>query len=155
MATFFHHDSFTDNTCKLAKEFNLHITKAYMETGASVPLMSWSVIEPAMYLIAACLLTLRPILRKLSTKDLGSRLRNSAIFRKINNSKSDGSQDSHRKSQLPRGLASGFVELHDRHDHSDPGGERHLPPKESNVDPSRQLYDVEQGFVAPVHHSGA
>lgn len=44
-------------------------------TGASVLLMGWSIIEPGMYLIAACLLALRPILRKMSPKELKTRLR--------------------------------------------------------------------------------
>ncbi|KAF2760796.1 hypothetical protein EJ05DRAFT_243018 [Pseudovirgaria hyperparasitica] len=50
MAAFFHTNAFTDNTW------------------ASVELVGWSVAEPGMYLTAACLMCLRPLLIRLGRK---------------------------------------------------------------------------------------
>ena len=53
MATFFQTAIFVDNTW------------------ASVQLMTWTCVEPGMYLIAACLVKLRPVLSKLPFGSLG------------------------------------------------------------------------------------
>ena len=155
MSTFFHHDAFTDNTCKLMGISERDIlTKPYSSLGASVDLMGWSVIEPGMYLIAACLLTLRPVLRKVSPKDFGSRLRNTVIFRRTHNSNSDDSQVLRRKAPLPGSSVSGFVELEDRYDKRNADGGLSLPPGSVIAHTSLGHYDVEQGFAAPFKQAG-
>ena len=76
-------------------------------SGHSIPLMGWTVVEPGMYLLAACLLTFRPLARKVSPKQLVRRL--STI---IGGSKASKSASSH--SDRERGALPGdeFIELH-------------------------------------------
>lgn len=113
--------------------------------------MGWSIIEPGMYLLAACLLTLRPILRKLSPKELGPKLRNYRVFRKAYGSKSDDSQELSRQAQPPGSSASGLVELQDRSSKSSVTADRNMPFVPSSTEAvSPQFYDVEQGFAAPM-----
>ena len=61
--------------------------------------MGWSVIEPGMYLTAAYLFTLRPVLRKAWPNDFGSRIRKTIIFRRTYNTNSDDIQGLRGKAQ--------------------------------------------------------
>jgi hypothetical protein len=61
--------------------------------GTSVVLVGWSIIEPGMYLIAACLLTLRPMFAQLNRKCLKPRLYHGTL-----------SKEEHDTSSSSRGL---------------------------------------------------
>lgn len=120
--------------------------------GASVTLMGWSIIEPGMYLIAACLLALRPILRKMSPKVLKIRLRTPTFSRLPDNAKSDDSQDLRHKAEPPGKSSSEGIELQSRQDKRSAHEETMLPPSSVDVDLSIRHYDVEQGFASPVRY---
>lgn len=71
MATFFKTDAFEDSTCKASYYLARSTSKWTLITyllGASVLLVGWSIIEPGMYLIAACLLSMRPIFARISQR---------------------------------------------------------------------------------------
>ncbi len=116
--------------------------------GASVLLMGWSIIEPGMYLIAACLLALRPILRKMSPKELKTRLRIPSFSRAPDNAKSDDSQGLRHKAEPPGKSSSEGIELQSRQDKRSAHEETTLPPRSIDVDLSLRHYDVEQGFTS-------
>jgi len=59
--------------------------------------VGYSVIEPGTYLIAACLLALRPLLRKFSFKEIGSRLRHTRLVLKTDGSTHDERLGSRRE----------------------------------------------------------
>lgn len=118
--------------------------------GASVDLMGWSVIEPGMYLIAACLLALKPILGKISLKELRTRLRNSSLFRSRQTYQSGDSQGFRHKPQPPGNSGSGFIELQSGHDRNSAREDATPAPSSVKPDLSLRQYDVEQGMVPPV-----
>ncbi len=118
--------------------------------GASVVLMGWSVIEPGMYLIAACLLALKPIFGKISLKELRTRLRNSGFSLTSRKSRSDDSQGLRHKAHRPGNSSSGFIELQNRHDKRSASEEAALALSATNTDQSLHRYDVEQGLVPPI-----
>jgi len=99
--------------------------------------MGWSVIEPGMYLIAACLLALRPVLRKFSPKEIGSRLRHTRLFLKTDESTHDKLLGCRREAYLSRSSISGFVELQDANYRHDEERDLHSPPNSSDADPSQ------------------
>ena len=116
--------------------------------GASVLLMGWSIIEPGMYLIAACLLALRPILRKMSPKELKTRLRIPSFSRAPDNAKSDDSQGLRHTAEPPGKSSSEGIELQSTQDKRSAHEETTLPPRSIDVDLSLRHYDVEQGFTS-------
>ena len=63
MAFFFKKPVFTDTTCKRSTAQCVHSGPVLIDwmIGTSVSLMQWTLIEPGVYLIAACLPTLRPL----------------------------------------------------------------------------------------------
>ncbi|TVY93747.1 hypothetical protein LAWI1_G000884 [Lachnellula willkommii] len=81
---FFRSDAFSDNTW------------------VSVSLMSWTCVEPGMYLIAACCLTLRPLFAKFPFKGLGSKLETPGA---------PSSFQSTTAANMPR--RSGFIQMKD------------------------------------------
>ena len=117
--------------------------------GAPVALMGWSVIEPGMYLIAACLPALKPIFGKISLKELRIRLRNTGLSLASRKSRSDDSQGLRHKAQRPRNSSSGFIGLQNRHDRRSASEEASLASSAPNTDQSLNRYDVEQGLVPP------
>jgi hypothetical protein len=108
--------------------------------------MSWTIIEPGMYLIAACLLALRPLLNKLSPTNIKSLFQSNSSVR---TSKYSRPESYIRRSMKPP--ASGFIELQSEHGQGD-ASETNLPIR--SIDPDRSLrdYDVEQGSAPSVHH---
>ena len=153
MSIFFTHDALVDNTCTLLLSSPpLPLLDRQINapsTGASVSLMSWTVIEAGMYLIAACLLALRPILNKLSPKELKSRLRRSGhTSASAKPNVSGGTQSSRHDANYP---APGFVELQSRHEQHG-ASETNLPLTLTDPHPSLRDYDPEQGFAPPMRY---
>lgn len=68
-------EALKDNTCKSLHRHFLRgsALTSHRLKGASVSLVSWSVVEPGMYLIAACLPALRPLCAQLVPKSIRSR----------------------------------------------------------------------------------
>ena len=118
--------------------------------GASVELMGWSVIEPGMYLIAACLLALKPLLGKVSLKELRARLRNTSLFRTRRSYQSADSEGFRHKPQPPENSGSGFIELQSGHDRNSTREDATSAPSSVRPDLSSHRYDVEKGLVPPV-----
>lgn len=124
-----------------------------LSKGVSVSLMGWTVIEPGMYLIAACLLALRPILRKLSPKEITTRLRGfSGLLRKSDNSRSDDTHGIRNKARPVKSSNSGFIELQSRHDIRSAIDEITIPPSTRDVDLSLRQHDLEEGVKSPERH---
>ena len=112
--------------------------------------MGWSVIEPGMYLIAACLLALKPILGKVSLKELRTRLKNTSLFRTRRSYQSDDSQGFRHKPQPPGNSGSGFIELQSGLDRNSVREDATSAPSSVKQDLSPRPRDVEQGLVTPV-----
>ncbi len=150
MSTFFRNDAFTDNTCTRSNQpfFLMQRLTSHL-IGASVVLMGWSVVEPGMYLIAACLLALNPIFGKISLKELRTRLRNTGVSLASRKSRSDDSQGLRHKAQRPGNSSSGFTELQNRRDRRSASEEAVLALSATNTDQSLHRIDVEQGLVPP------
>ena len=105
--------------------------------------MAWSIIEPAMYLIAACLLTLRPLFRRILQTNLKSRLQNSMVFRKSQNS---GSNDYHgTRRRYNRPLRDSFIELHQGRDAHSAGEDVARPAPIAPKKLAIPRHDVERG----------
>ncbi|KAF2017908.1 integral membrane protein [Aaosphaeria arxii CBS 175.79] len=66
MAAFFQVDAFSDNTCRCFPIVWFSILTGFV--GSSVKLVGWSIVEPGMYLIAACSVRFRPVMIKLAEK---------------------------------------------------------------------------------------
>ena len=114
-------------------------------TFASVSLMTWSCVEGMMYLIASCLLTLAPIVGKLSIswlKTIGSKVNYGS-----GNSRSKGESGPHDARGVVADPArsgitvtrSGFIEMKDVHDKSGMESsvfpEPHMSQDEDNLIP--------------------
>ncbi|MCJ1378929.1 hypothetical protein MMC17_002028 [Xylographa soralifera] len=143
MRSFFLTDAFVDNTCTVPP--TLHRNSPLTLAGASVTLVGWSIAEAGLYLIAACLVALRPIFSQLSPAWLKNRLYNPPSKRTP--------RDRHSSSQrfslggLPSGATrAGFTEIKSPgHEEVAASGvplwEKALPDV-----PAEKRDDVEQGL---------
>jgi hypothetical protein len=75
-------------------------------TGASVKLVSWSIVEPGMYIIAACSLKLRPVTRKMAFK-----LQLKKLYRSILGKTTQGSDSKNGLHLGPMRSSSGFRKM--------------------------------------------
>ena len=151
MRSMFLTDAFIDNTCP--SPHPIAFTTLLTSPGASVTLVGWSIAEAGLYLIAACLVALRPIFAQLSPSWLRIRLTNSASKRTPH--------DKHSSSQgfslggLPPGASrAGFTEIKSMGRESSP--ERGVPVREKALPelPREEGVDVEKGFGAGVPLAG-
>ena len=69
--------------------------------------MTWSCVEPGMYLIAACLLSMRPLLQKIPLKAITTRLGGKGLV--------DSHTATHGRNKSKLGKA-GFIEMNSRYD---------------------------------------
>ncbi|TVY75857.1 hypothetical protein LSUE1_G007077, partial [Lachnellula suecica] len=86
-------------------------------TWSSVPLMTWTCVEPGMYLIAACCLTLRPLLGKIPFKSLTTKAGYGPTTAKSATFKETIGSASYHPSVPQR---SGFIQMHDINKHQEP-----------------------------------
>ena len=116
--------------------------------GEGVILSAWSIVEPSMYFIAACLPALRPVIAKIAPESLKTKIQTTFLKR----TRSSGTDKSHtvHLTGIPSAHAhSGFSKLG-----CDPLGGP-LPQKtfiEHETEPiqTREVpYDVEQGLPQP------
>lgn len=100
-----------------------------------------------MYLIAACLLALRPILRRMSPKEMRTKLQNKIALHGSHHSKSDTSHTSSDKT------ASVAMDWFKGREHRERSASEELvfpPAAYLNHPPSKSL-DAEQGPVSSVY----
>ena len=143
MAAFFQNEAFVDNTCRIS---SLRLRQRLMRSliGASIVLVGWSVIEPGMYLIAACLLCLRPIFVQVTGKWHKARLYHGVLSKKEHSRQSD-TQGLHRTALAP--AHSEFTKMcYPRKEHVIVV-ETALPHQSMFLDPATPDHDIELGFT--------
>lgn len=113
--------------------------------------MGWSVIEPGMYLVAACLLTLRPVLRKMPFKKWKASFQHSRLYHYYHSSQSQNSENdaSHGGNPHPPGEHSliEFPPLQAQQGERGTSEEIMLPPPAARKISSGRQSDIEQGIT--------
>ncbi|MCJ1403834.1 hypothetical protein MMC11_007057 [Xylographa trunciseda] len=133
---------------------SMFLTEAFIDnTWASVTLVGWSIAEAGLYLIAACLVALRPIFSQLSPAWLRARLYNSSSKRTPQDKR--GSSQGFSLGGLPLGASrAGFTEIKSAGNEDSAGRGVSSMEKALPDVPPEKWADVEQGLGGGVPLKG-